>query len=146
MDMQIGRLLNHLSDAGLLDDAAVVVVGDHGEGLGQHDWVGHGRLHDEITRVPLRLKLPGMTPEDGRSTDRLTALVDVLPTLVEELALPIPQAVRDQFEGMNALRDEPWDYVLTERTHGRLEKVGPGLQFTLTGTRWKYFHATEHVD
>ncbi len=39
-----------------------------------------------------------------------------------------------------------WAWVLSERTHGRPKKVGPGLQYTLTGRDWKYFHATEQPD
>ncbi len=146
MDEQIGRLLAALEEAGRLDGAAVVVVGDHGEGLGQHDFVGHGRLSGEELRVPLLLKLPGAGPESGARSNRLTAVVDVVPTLVEELDLPVPDTVQQEFEGLNALLDDGWDGVLSERTLGRPEKVGPGFRWALTGPEWKYVHGTEDPD
>jgi arylsulfatase A-like enzyme len=76
----------------------------------------------------------------------LTALVDVLPTLVDELGLPLPVEVRERFEGRNMLREAAWEYVFSERAHGRLKKLGPGEQYSLTGEDWKYFHATEKPD
>jgi len=146
MDAQVGRLLAGLDAAGRLDGAALVVVGDHGEGMGQHDWVSHSRIHDETLRVPLLLKLPGMRDGDGRRSDRLTALVDVLPTLVDELDLPVPAEETAAFEGTDAVADPPWDYVFSERTHGRSDIVGPGLRYALTGRKWKYLLSTQRPD
>ncbi|GJM45390.1 MAG: hypothetical protein DHS20C21_22320 [Gemmatimonadota bacterium] len=146
MDEQIGRVLDKLEELKRFDSAAIVVAGDHGEGMGQHDWVGHGPLNREQLQVPFLVKLPGMNPSGPRRSQRLTAMVDVLPTLIEELELPVDQAVLDQFEGRNALADPGWDFVFSERTHGRPEKLGEGLQFALTGPDWKYLHSTHAPD
>jgi membrane-anchored protein YejM (alkaline phosphatase superfamily) len=119
---------------------------DHGEGLGQHDFIRHDPLFGELLRVPLLLRLPGMKPGGGVRSRRLTALVDVLPTLCEELQIEIPPDVRSQFVGRNMIEEEAWDYVFSERAHGRERKLGPGSQFSLTGQDWKYYHATEKPD
>ncbi len=144
MDDQIGRLFDALRERGAWDDAALVVVGDHGEGLGQHDFIRHDPLNREQLHVPLILKLPGSDRAERRP--RVTALIDVLPTLVEALDLPVPAAVREQFEGRDMLEGPPWDYVFSERALGRVKKLGPGEQYTLTGEDWKYFHSTEKPD
>jgi arylsulfatase A-like enzyme len=146
MDAEIGRLFRAFQECGIWEEAVIVVVGDHGEGLGQHDFIRHDPLHGELLRVPLLLRLPGMKPGDGKRNSRLTALVDVLPTLSGELELEIPADTRRQFVGRNMLGEDAWDYVFSERAHGRERKLGPGLQFSLTGRDWKYVHATEKPD
>jgi arylsulfatase A-like enzyme len=146
MDAEIGRLFRVIQDRDIWEKAAIVVVGDHGEGLGQHDFIRHDPLFGELLCVPLLVRLPGMKPGEGKRSSRLTALVDVLPTLSGELGLEIPAETREQFVGRNMLREDAWDYVFSERAHGRERKLGPGLQFSLTGREWKYYHATEKPD
>jgi arylsulfatase A-like enzyme len=68
----------------------VIVTSDHGEELGDHDpgrvWDAHcSTQYHELLRVPLVVKLPGLEPRVVRQSVRL---VDVLPTLLDWLALP----------------------------------------------------------
>jgi arylsulfatase len=144
MDDQIGRLFDALRRSGRWDGAVLAVVGDHGEGLGQHDFIRHDPLNREQLHVPLILKLPGS--DRARRSDRLTAVVDVLPTLVDVLGLSVPKEVRERFEGRNLIDTAGWDYVFSERARGRVKKLGPGEQYALTGREWKYFLATEKPD
>ena len=144
MDDQIGRLFTALRNIGRWDDAVITIVGDHGEGLGQHDFVRHDPLYREQLQVPLIQKAPDV--DRGIRSVRLTPLVDLLPTLVDLAGLTVPDEVEGQFEGRNMLHTPGWDYVLSERAHGRVKKLGPGEQYSLTGTDWKYFLATEAAD
>ncbi len=85
MDAQVGRLLDALrADAGW-DRTAVVVMGDHGEGVGQHALLEHGELWWEQLHVPLFMRIPG---EDPRREDLLLGVADVLPTLLARLQRP----------------------------------------------------------
>ena len=60
VDHHLERLFAGLDAAGLTDDAVVLVVGDHGEGLFEHEERGHGvNLFEELVRVPLLLWSPG---------------------------------------------------------------------------------------
>jgi len=60
-DRSFGRLMSHLEQKGLFDDAIFVFVSDHGEMLGEHDAWGHvGHLYDESLRIPLIIKAPGL--------------------------------------------------------------------------------------
>jgi len=71
-----------------------VVVGDHGEGLGDHDLVGHiEQLYDSLLHVPLVLWAPGVLPA-GVVVDEPVVLVDVWPTVAELLGLPPPAGAR----------------------------------------------------
>ncbi len=80
-DAELGRLLDVFAARGLLDDTVVVVVGDHGEALGEGGVMGHsGFLRPEVLRVPLVIKEPGQAP--GR-VEADVSLVDVAATLLE---------------------------------------------------------------
>ena len=59
IDQALGRLLDGLGRAQLLDDAIVVFLGVHGEEFFEHRGAGHGRtLYDESLRVPLAIRAP----------------------------------------------------------------------------------------
>ena len=92
VDRQIGRLLNHMRERGLLDDTLIVFVSDHGEGLGDHKNIGHiSQLYDSLLRVPLIVSQPGHLPE-GLKVEQPVGLVDVLPTITDLLDLSSPKA------------------------------------------------------
>jgi len=85
LDDQLRRLYLALHARGMDERALWVVTADHGEGLGSHGWMYHGKnLYREQIRVPLIVRFP-----DGRGAgmrvERLVELVDVVPTLLEVL-------------------------------------------------------------
>jgi len=139
-DGQLGRLFAALREAGLWDESAVVVAGDHGEGLGQRDWLEHGRIYDEHIRVPLVIRLPDGEGR-GRRSARLASLVDVVPTLVAALDLPVAETDRAQWEGNDLLAPKPpRRFAFAERVHRYHPDWEPGPKYALVGRRWKYFH------
>jgi arylsulfatase A-like enzyme len=135
MDGQIARLLDRLARLGLYDEALIVFTADHGQGLLQHGFEGHGIVWNEQLRVPLLIKPPRSSAiQPGRHAD-LASLIDVVPTMVRAAGLPIPV---DQFDGVD-LRAARRRSMLSQQQHGR----GAGwrkLLFTLTTERWKYFY------
>ncbi len=82
MDHAIGRLLTSLEGRPDWERTALVAIGDHGEGLGQHEWLDHDRLWDEQLRVPLIMRAPGAAPAVIR---RPLSMADVFPTLIGQL-------------------------------------------------------------
>jgi arylsulfatase A-like enzyme len=81
-----------LRQRGLWEETIVVFLSDHGEEFHDHGGWEHGRtLHTEMLDVPLLVRLPGAG--EGRAVDRLAQHVDVLPTLLDALGLPVPAAV-----------------------------------------------------
>jgi arylsulfatase A-like enzyme len=87
-DSWIGKLLETLEETGRAENTMVVVVADHGEALGEHGYVGHGRrVHEEILRVPFILSWPGRLPA-GRTVDVPVGMLDVAPTVLRMLDLP----------------------------------------------------------
>ena len=91
-DAAVGTLLAGLRRLGRYDDALVLLLADHGEGLGDHGEDEHGiLLYREVLHVPLLLKLP--RSERGGTTDAsAVGLRDVLPTVARVLGLEVPRA------------------------------------------------------
>lgn len=92
VDAELSRLLDRIgADA---PAAAVVIAGDHGEGLGEHGEKTHGVfLYQSTLHVPLLIRVPGSWPA-GRKVDAPVSLADVMPTLLAALGLP-PQPKLD---------------------------------------------------
>lgn len=87
MDAQVGRIIEHVKSQNLLDDSLIVVVGDHGESLGEHLELSHTlTLYNAAMRVPLIFHRPAQLAGGGRVATNVS-LVDVFPTIVELLGL-----------------------------------------------------------
>ncbi len=107
-DTMFGVLLARLEARGQLDDTAIVVMGDHGEALGE-DGLFHRccSLDDALTHVPLMVRLPG-GEGGGRTVDGIVELVDVLPTVLELAGATPPAGIKGVSLGP-ALRGEPFE-------------------------------------
>ncbi|MFH1681323.1 MAG: sulfatase [Candidatus Eisenbacteria bacterium] len=90
VDEQIGRLLDALSAKNSLDHTVVVAVSDHGEGLGDHSYLGHTRrLYQEQVHIPMIVRYPERLPP-GSEVDSQVLSVDILPSLLELFEIEPP--------------------------------------------------------
>jgi choline-sulfatase len=95
-DAIVGELLAELKSRGIYDKAVIVLLSDHGEGLGEHGEAEHGIfLYREALQVPLLLKLPGARL-GGTSVAAPAQLVDVAPTLLALAGRPVPAGLDGQ--------------------------------------------------
>jgi hypothetical protein len=115
IDDQLGRILDDLESRGLLEKTIVVVSADHGEEFWDHGRFFHGQsLHDELLHVPLVVRLPGARAA-GTVVERPVRSIDVAPSLLDWMGLPIPPS----FEGLPLAgvlarpEDPPADLVAT---------------------------------
>ncbi|MEM9294092.1 MAG: sulfatase-like hydrolase/transferase [Acidobacteriota bacterium] len=89
-DHLLGAFFEGLKERGLWESSVVIFASDHGEGLGDHGEAKHGLLlYREAMRVPLLLKAPG-GEQGGATVATPVHLMDVLPTVLESTALPVP--------------------------------------------------------
>ena len=89
-DAQVGRVLAELDRLGLRKNTIVVLWGDHGWKLGEHDgWAKHGNTEND-TNAPLIVSVPGMKTANTH-TKALVEFVDIYPTLSELAGLPLPK-------------------------------------------------------
>jgi uncharacterized sulfatase len=87
LDSQVGRLLRSLEEHGLMDSTIIVFFSDHGFHLGDHGQWHKFTLFEQSARVPLIIRVPGVT-EAGSTSDRVVELVDLFPTLQELCGMP----------------------------------------------------------
>jgi arylsulfatase A-like enzyme len=86
-DAQVGILLNALDSLGLTENTIVVLWGDHGWHLGDHNlWCKHTNF-EQATRSPLIISAPGIKPT---KTSSPSEFVDVFPTLCDLAGVSIP--------------------------------------------------------
>ena len=94
-DSALASFVGHLKQRGWYDNSLIIVVGDHGEGLGEHHEQTHGIfLYDSTLHVPLILKLPGKSA--GSVIQSQVRTTDILPTVLDLLGIPTPQTLDGQ--------------------------------------------------
>ena len=92
IDDQLARLFGFLEEEGLLDDSLLVVMSDHGEEFLEHGSVLHGHTQfQEVVRVPLIFRGPGVPA--GKRVSTPVSLIDVMPTSLAQLGLPVPEGL-----------------------------------------------------
>ncbi|MEM9282894.1 MAG: sulfatase-like hydrolase/transferase, partial [Verrucomicrobiota bacterium] len=82
LDALLGRLVTGLQARGTWDRTILVFTADHGMAVGEHGNIAKGQFWEEVARVPMVMRVPGLTDE-GLVSDALVQLFDFYPTLVE---------------------------------------------------------------
>jgi arylsulfatase A-like enzyme/Tfp pilus assembly protein PilF len=91
-DAQVGRLLDALDLDGRLSETLVIVVSDHGEMLGEHGELTHGFfIYEAAVHIPLIVAGPGVPAREIKDQVRI---LDVMPTALELLGVPVPRPVQ----------------------------------------------------
>jgi arylsulfatase A-like enzyme len=89
MDAQVGRVLDELDRLGLREKTIIILWGDHGWKLGEHDaWCKHSNCEND-TNAPLLVAVPG-TKHAGVRTNALVEFVDIYPSLADLAGLSLP--------------------------------------------------------
>jgi arylsulfatase A-like enzyme len=103
-DQEIGALRRALEAEGLLDRTVIIVMADHGEGLGEHGWVGHNvQLYEESIHIPLVVRFPAGKAEAGKRIAGLVDLLDVAPTIADVFGVLGQGGSAKQFQGRSLL-------------------------------------------
>jgi iduronate 2-sulfatase len=94
VDAQIGKVMKTLDDLDLRKNTIIVLWGDHGWHLGEHNFWGKHNVMHLSTRSPLIVAAPGF--KSGQACDRLVEFVDLYPTLINLAGL---RSVNEGLEG-----------------------------------------------
>jgi arylsulfatase A-like enzyme len=146
VDSQFGRLIDCLKERGLYDRTVIVVVADHGEGLGDHGWWHHRILYQEQIRVPLLLRVPGWPA--GCTVADLVRTTDIAPTLLELLGIEVPpdlagRSLKGLVHGqVEAPRVAYADAINLFDLNARMVEARPddGLLYCAMDRDWKLIH------
>lgn len=93
VDVQVGRLVQHLKDTGQYANTLIVLTSDHGEMLGDHHLLGKEGYFKEAYHVPLIVRDPKAQADAtrGQRFDGFTEAVDVMPTILQWLGQTAPR-------------------------------------------------------
>ncbi len=93
LDDRLKELDDHLEALGIKDDTMLVLFGDHGESLTEHDiYWDHCGLYEQTVHVPIIIRYPGRIPS-GRRVPGLVQQIDLLPTLLEAVRKEKPSGI-----------------------------------------------------
>ncbi|MBN2377822.1 MAG: sulfatase-like hydrolase/transferase [Sedimentisphaerales bacterium] len=142
-DHCIGGVIDKLKQLGIYDSALVIIVGDHGEGLGEHGENFHSYfVYQSTTRVPLIVKPPNS--KKGQNINRLVGLIDIVPTVLGYAGIPVSQ----QLPGEDLRQYQETDkspsesrYLICESLYPT--KYGCNPLLALVGEPWKYIYASK---
>jgi len=128
-DLWVGRLMAGLESRGLLDTAWIVILGDHGEELGEDGVFNHRlSLSAEVLHVPLIIRPPG-GKAGGQRIDTPVSLLDLMPTLLDIMGAKPAAGMR----GLSLLGEIPARALHAEsplREISVLTPDGQGMSFT----------------
>lgn len=89
------QLMEHMESLGLMDNTVIIVTSDHGEEFKEHGQLQHKSLYQELVRIPLMIRHPGLT--QGGRTDARYVNIDLMPTLAAMAGINWP----DNIDGIN---------------------------------------------
>ncbi|MEX1230644.1 MAG: sulfatase-like hydrolase/transferase [Planctomycetaceae bacterium] len=141
VDLELGRLFAELKAAGTLENTLIVIVGDHGESLGEHGELAHSMtVYNATLQVPLLILHPGKNLPGHRVAEPVS-LVDICPTVLDCLGQE-PLAEIGGRSLRPALQGEPLTpqtyYAETDQPyqHSRWSPLR-----ALVTTQWKYIRS-----
>ena len=152
IDDHLGKLFDHMEEAGLMDNTMIVFSSDHGDYLGDH-WMGEKDLfHDASVRVPLIIADPSEAADATRGTvsEALVEGIDLAPTFVRHFggaALPHVLEGRDltgilhgDAEQVRECAISEYDYATREARTTLGLSVDDARLIMCVDARWKYWH------
>jgi choline-sulfatase len=141
-DEIVGRLVRYLKSHQMYDRSTIVVLSDHGEGLGDHGEQQHGVfVYNEAIHIPLIVKQEGNAGA-GRRVQSVVQQIDLVPTILELVKASVPGNLRGR--SMKPLLDgqaeQPAQQVYSESLYARYQFGWSDLT-ALTDGRYQYVKA-----
>lgn len=144
LDQALGQLFTALRNLELMDRTLLVLLSDHGQEFGEHGrYASHWGCYDEVTRMVLIVRDPRQRKR-GRTVQQLVQAIDVMPTILELLGLPIPASAQGRSlvpllrtgrdpdreaiaisvgQGMRAIRTPTWKLISPEGSPTELYRL-----------------------
>jgi len=140
MDAQVGKVLDELDRLNLRQNTIVILWGDHGWKLGEHDaWCKHSTVEND-TNVPLLLSVPGMK-HAGAKSNSIVEFVDIYPTLSELAGLPLPKHLEGvSFKPVLENPQRPWKEAAFSQYPRNAGKSGSGalMGYSMRTERYRF--------
>jgi iduronate 2-sulfatase len=143
VDAQFGRILEHLKKENLYDNTIIIVWGDHGWKLGEHNgWCKQTNYNIDI-HVPMIVYSPDRGKKGGK-TFEITELVDIFPSLCELAGIDAPSYL--QGKSFAPLMDDPklsWKSAAFSQFHRRPKVTPDGKRYMGYSMMTRKYHYVE---
>jgi len=151
IDENIGRLMQRLKKLNLEENTILIFMTDNGSSAGYKETMrgGKGSEYDGGHRVPCFIRWPKGELGGGRDIGRLTAHIDLLPTLIELCELKKPGPVKFDGDSLAPLlrgRDENWPNRTLVTDSQRVEHPEKWRKSAVMTDRWRLINGTELYD
>ena len=90
VDAEIGKLLDALDQLKLSENTLIIFTSDHGDGVGAHHWNQKSALYEEVSNIPLIVKLPKNKNAGKVMSQLINNGIDLLPTLCDFAGADVP--------------------------------------------------------
>lgn len=162
VDEQLQRLYSLVEAKGMQGEAKWIVTADHGESLGQHNWLGHAtQLYQEDIHVPLLFVDGGRQSDTGRRVGDVVENFDIFPTVLDWLGIRLEMDKKREIQaeslfpflmGQGSIIRQ---YAFSERQiYTKKPAYPPGTPFwgihwedgdkyAIINQHWKYIHKTK---
>lgn len=150
-DYYLGEMLAYLESKGMLENSIILFTSDHGQMFGEHGkWVHRNSLYEEVLRIPLVIRYPGIL-EAGEVMTTPVHMLDITPTILDLAGLAIPA----HMDGQSLLPIIQGDKVQNERViisemagepdpDGDAFWIAPRTNlYSVKKAGWKYIHAQQ---
>ena len=134
IDAQLKLVLDALKQSGHWEDTIIVFTSDHGYHLGDHFLWGKVTLFDIGAKVPLIMRVPGIT-RGGTTSEAMVELIDLYPTLADLAGLKLPEHL--QGTSLRPLLGHP-DRMGKKKYAYSVVSRGSSLGYALRNQRWRY--------
>ena len=143
IDAQVGRLMGELERLGLKENTIVVLWGDHGWKLGEHNSWGKQTNYEIDTRVPLIISGQHVEAK-GETTKALTEFVDVYPTLLDMAGFEVPKHLQGKSlkpilaDAGTSIKDAAYSQFLLGRFGPLEDRKVERMGYTVRTDRYRY--------
>jgi iduronate 2-sulfatase len=143
VDALLGDLFSHLKQLGIYENTIIVIFGDHGWKLGDHNSWGKMTNYNIDLKVPLIVRYPGQE-KPGAQTDAMVELVDLFPSLCELAGIDIPDYTQGKsFVPLTKNPELAWKNAAFSQFHRRPKVSADGKRYMGYSLNTKKYHFIE---
>lgn len=143
VDALIGQLVQHLKELKIYDNTIIILWGDHGWKLGDHNSWGKMTNYNIDLKVPVIIKQPNQMSK-GISSNSLVELVDLFPSTCELAGIPVPDYLQGRsFVPLITNPNQPWKSAVFSQFHRRPKVSADGKRYMGYSMNTSEYHYIE---
>jgi len=143
VDALLGDLTQHMKDIGIYENTIIILWGDHGWKLGEHNSWGKMTNYNIDLKVPMIVRYPNQKNR-GAQTQEITELVDMFPSLCELAGIKVPDYMQgNSFVPLLENPERKWKKAAFSQFHRRPRITPDGKRYMGYSLNTKDYHYIE---